>query len=303
MSSRAEIWSLGESGVLTPTGYVDDTNFRKSSKLHEVRLQAHRIEEIFSAENIPISPTCGLYQAVSRAKEIGERALNSEADVFVTDIFEVLAFDRLAESIVTLDEAPNRAEYLRKMTSGELDPFIRKKSHAKDIFWEIELWSILRRNHAAAALEDPPDILVPLDHGTLGISCKKIYSERNVEKVISNAVHQVEGSFDAGVIALNIDELVPKDSVLKVNSERIAYRKLRHITELFLQNHQRYFRKYLSTGRTVAAMVCVNVIADIEGTRSQFNNARSAVIWAIPGLQEKKMLLLEEFRKLILYEK
>jgi hypothetical protein len=132
-------------------------------------------------------------------------------------------------------------------------------------------------------LQDPPDIVLNFNVGNLGIACKKIYSEKNVEKTLSQAVEQVE-DFEVGVVAMNIDDLTPADTVLRVSNQREMDSILQRHSAEFLQRHERHFRKYLSKGRLVAALVSVHVIADVAEWRVRYNNSRQSTFWSIPGL-------------------
>ena len=296
-SFTKQLWHSTEAGVLTPSGSVSEASNRKKSNLLHVKARAKDIEDLFATAGVTMSPTCGLAQLISNAQTVADRWFsNQTADSSMIDVFYALHLDRLADAILPLREVPGREKYLNALTSGDLDCFSRQSSYAKNIFWELELWAILRRNCPSATLEDPPDIVLPLTGGTLGIACKKIYSENNVEKVLSEAVGQVEADFSVGVIALSLDELIPPETVLRVRNKTELDRFLHKHTDEFVARHERHFRKYLSSGRLVSALVSVSVIAHVLEWKVQFNNARSSLAWTIPGLAPEKEALLKQFR-------
>jgi hypothetical protein len=275
---------------------METSNRKKTNFLH-VKAKAKEIEDLYASAGLAISPACGLAQMIGNAKTLANQWLsNQTADSSMNDVFYAIHLNRIAEAILPLYDVPNRKKYLKALTSGDLDCFSRQSSYAKNIFWEVELWSILRRNCPSAFLQDPPDITLPLSGGTLGISCKKIYSENNVEKVLSEAVGQVEANFDVGVVALNLDDLTPPDTILRVRNKTEMDGFLQRHTDEFIARHERHFRKYLASGRIVSALISVNVIADVLDWKVQFNNARSAIAWTIPGLEPKKEALLKQFR-------
>lgn len=252
---------------------------------------------MFAGAGVTMSPTCGLEQLIGNAQSVADRWFtNQTPDSSMLDVFYVLHLDRLADAILPLRDVPDRNKYLNALTSGDLDCFSRKSSYAKNIFWELELWAILRKRCPSAALEDPPDIVLPLAGGTLAIACKKIYSENNVEKVLSEAVSQVEIDFDVGVVALSLDELIPPEAVLRVRNKAELDRFLHTHTDEFIARHERHLRKYLSSGRLVSALVSVSVIAHVLEWKIQFNNARSSLAWTIPGLAPEKEALLKQFQ-------
>ena len=105
-------------------------------------------------------------------------------------------------------------KFLTVFTSGSLNLQQRDNSLAKNMLWELELWSILRRRSFSATLREPPDIVVIFEGAMVGIACKKLYSENNVEKVLSEAVGQIEAVFDYGIVAVNLDDLILPDQIL-----------------------------------------------------------------------------------------
>ena len=274
-----------------------ETSNRKKSNFIQVKEKAKEIEGLYASADLTIAPACGLAKMIENAKSLADQWLNNQSsDSSMIDVFYAIHLNRIAEAVLPLLDVPDRSKYLKALTSGDMDCFSRQQSRAKDFFWEVELWSILRRGCPSAYLQDPPDITLPLSGGTLGIACKKIYSEKNVEKILSEAVSQVEAYFDVGVIALNLDDLTPPGTVLRVRNKIEMDSFLQKYTDDFIARHERHFRKYLASGRIVSALVSVNVIADVQDWTVQFNDARSSIAWTIPGLEPKKEALLKQFR-------
>ena len=108
---------------------------------------------------------------------------------------------------------------------------------------------------------------------------------------------QVEGDFDAGVVAFNLDDLVSESGKILVSPNKESLDNLlRNFNQEFLRSNERHFKKYLPGGRIVAAAVTVNVVADILDWKPHFNNARQTTFWTIPGLPEDKEILLKQFQ-------
>jgi hypothetical protein len=296
LNKFGQIWGPTETGILVPVGHEWEVSNRTSLNLAQVKGLAEQIEALYGRAEVSIPPTSGLSALLGNAKILGERWLtNQMAGATMMDVFRAMHLERIADAVLPLWDVPGRSKYLAALTSGELDFFKRGKSAAKDILWELELWSLLRESVPSAGLQDPPDIVLRLHGGTLGIACKKVYSESNIEKTISQAVKQVE-AYGAGVVAINLDELVPADKVLKVSTERQMALKLQEACADFLRRHDRHFRKYLVRGRLIAVLACIQVVADVKAWRVAFNNARHATVWTIPGLERGKQLLLDQFK-------
>jgi hypothetical protein len=106
--------------------------------------------------------------------------------------------------------------------------------------------------------------------------------------VLSEAVAQIEPTFDIGVVALNIDELVPARSLLRALDEGAMSRRISDLNLRFINSHDRHFRKYLASGRAVCALVSTRCLVDIHGARVPISNARQSTVWTIPGLPPDK---------------
>lgn len=177
-SFTKQLWRHAEAGILIPNGNVLEASNRKKTNFLGIKSRAKEIEDLYASAGLTMSPSCGLAQMIENAKALSDRWLtNQTADSSMIDVFYALHIERLADAILPLRDVPGREKYLNALSSGELDCFSRQISYAKNIFWELELWSILRRSCPSVSLQDPPDIVLVLAGGTLGVACKKIYSE------------------------------------------------------------------------------------------------------------------------------
>lgn len=202
-------------------------------------------------------------------------------------LYDSVHFNRIADALLPLSGTSDFESYLEKLASGRLDLFARDRSVAKDFLWEAELLSILRRKSMNAEFREP-DIVVNFEGEELGIACKKIHSEKNVEKVFSKGVSQIESGFEYGIVAFNIDDLLPKNYVIKAKNQYEASKLIKQINLKFLHHHDRHFRKYLSSGRVISAFVSTSVLVETPEGESKLNNQRQSTLWMIPGLDESK---------------
>jgi len=142
----------------------------------------------------------------------------------------------------------------------------------------------LKRRDFDASLEEPPDIVVSFEDSKIGIACKKLYSDRYVQNVLSQAVAQIEPTFDFGIVATNLDELVPPDQILRTPTQEAMSQYIDGLNSHFFNSHERHFRKYLGSGRLISAFISTGVLADVYRARTRLNYARQSTIWAISGL-------------------
>lgn len=285
--------------IATPE--IRQASTQKSTSFLDVRAHARRVEELYATNNLLLSQNSSLGILIANAKALADREeAGRREESTMNDVFSSLHLERIAGSVLQLGELEGRERYLRSLMSGEMDFFVRSASHAKNIFWEVELFNTLLSRWPKTVLVDPPDITLEVDGGCIAIPCKKIYSEENFEKVLSNAVHQVERGFDAGIVAINIDDLTPAGTVLRAKSREEMNRFLANQTNAFIRRHQRHFRKYLAGGRLVSALVTLNVTVDILDGKPRFITAREMTFWTIPGLSAEKMALVEQVRDIVL---
>lgn len=153
----------------------------------------------------------------------------------------------------------------------------------------------MKRKSFDATLEEPPDIVVRFGDSKIGIACKKLYSEGRVQNVLSQAGKQIKPSFDFGIIAVNIDDLIPDSQILKMPTDEMISQYLSDLNARFLNTHERHFRKYLVSGRVISVLVSTSVLADVYQARPRFNNAQQLIVWTIPGLPPDKDGQLRNF--------
>jgi hypothetical protein len=279
---RSDSWHRLDSGIFVPVGSVlQYTQFTRTS-LPDLKADAIRIEELYNRHKVRLSRQSGLGKLIATVKASSDRwILNEESPNGMPDHFQSLHFGRVAEGLLTLGNVENPSEYLRRMLDGSLDFFERRKSVAKNTLWELSLFARLRARHQDVWLKDPPDICVQIGKTRVGIACKKVYSVKNLSKLLSEAVSQVGDESAFGVAALNIDEFIPGQHLLKKPTSSDAFETLRTIKDKFIAEQQGLFSRYLVPGRIIAVLVDITVLADIPGNNPRFNNAFLSAIWSL----------------------
>lgn len=285
MKTVTQRWQALPSGMLIPTGYVTDTSANSKSTYLQIKEKAIAIEALYVENGLRIPPTSRFAQLITNAKNLWKNLILD--NISNEMVFHGIHFDRIADAVLPLHNHINAAEYLMKLLSGNLGFFERDPSSAKDFFWEIELWSKLRRKIPQTFLQDPPDIIMSFENTEIGVACKKFYSEKHVQSVLSNAVHQVEGSFEFSIVAFNIDDLLPQGVIGKFRNDRHLANVLQALNRDFIKRHERHFIHYLADDRLPAILVSTTVIADILNMTPRLHNASQWTIWTIEGIKEK----------------
>jgi len=214
------------------------------------------------------------------------------------DRFEVLQLRRIASATVSISGSPRVSEYLRDLRNGSLDLLERKQSKAKDTLWELELQALLRGWGMSVELGEP-DLILCFASARVGVSCKKIYSVENVEKVLSRAVKQIAATCDFGIVAINLDDLIPSRQILRAESTKAMANVLATCNAEFVQAHERHLRKYLEPGRAICALISTAALVDIPNESPRYLNARQSFVWTIPGLPVEAAHFVRRFRDAI----
>jgi hypothetical protein len=242
--------------------------------------QASEIESLYAERGVKLPRECTLATWIANVRSVAERrATSPNSGHTAMEHFRAVQLYRVTDAILALRDVEEGDRYLRKITAN-LDFFNPEQSVAKDIFWELELWWMIRRKLPTARLMDPPDIMLNLDGGTLGLACKAVYSEASVEKALSTGVKQITGNCDAGVVAFNIDSLLPKDCVVKAKDRAGLDERLHSKIDGFIERHRRHMDRYLNQQRLGAVVVCISGVGDIHGWSVPFNTVRSTLVYA-----------------------
>jgi hypothetical protein len=262
----------------------------------EGKQQALAVARMYREYGVQLNPSCELAKHIAASVEISDQWLSGKVrKVQVGVLFRGIQMDRIATSVLAAKESPKIADYLRHLASGSLDILGRRSSRARNILWELELHALLRTRSVTADL-DELDIVARLNDMEIGIACKKIYSHENVEKSLSVGVEQIERVSEYGLLAINIDDLWPPNQLRIATSEEYVGQTLSQENLHFLDRHDKHFRKYLSSGRVIAAMVASGGIAYVEPS---YLSARQFTTWTMPGLESAKAKLVDDLQDLI----
>ncbi len=293
--STEQLWHRTEAGITTPAGFASNLSESATQNYVQIKDKAKAIEQLYLDNNVALPTECSLASLISDAKTLSDAWLMNKPEIANYQLlFRVSSLDRIADAVLPLATVPDRVKYLTVLTSGSLNLLQRDQSISKDILWELELWARLCRRGLSTTLHEP-DLVVHFGDATVGIACKKFYSDNNVAKVLSEGVGQIETTHDFGILAVNLDDLIPADVILKATTQEAMGQKIQEINAEFLVKHKRHFLRYLKPGRVISALVSTSLLADIPKHNPRFNVACEATVWAVPGLPNLKQRQLDRF--------
>lgn len=114
-----------------------------------------------------------------------------------------------------------------------------------------------------------------------GIACKKVYSERGVEAQVRKGCRQLEPYGGAGLVGLNIDDLVPPDVLLRSSTNTEAGDFLASANRDFIERHRRNLQRFIVESRCDGILVSTAIISDILRSRVRLNNYTQVVLWTL----------------------
>ena len=287
-----EIWKKLPSGLIVPNGKFTDTRSHSKTNFDKIRKHAEDIEKLYADAEISLPKSSGLGMLIDNAKKVCDNCSYES-------LFSCMHLGRIAEAVLPLKSEKKRDEYLKHLLSGSLNFLEREKSKAKNLLWELEVWSWLREKTGNVELEEP-DVTVNYDGSFIGIACKKLYSEKNAHNIPSKKVKQIEKRHEFGIVAINIDNLLPENNIIQAENINAANEMLRKNNDKFLGEHSRYFEKYFSENRLIAAIVSTSAIVDIPSEKPRFRNMYQRVIWNVEGLSTKHKEQVDNFRKTVM---
>ena len=210
------------------------------------------------------------------------------------DILTLMQADdavRIAAAVEEVLDDPDAVEPIRRITKSDMQLTTRQLSQGKDALWELDLLSFMRRRGVPARMQEPPDLVVTLPGalGDYGIACKKVHSEKSVEKQLQKGCRQLADMGGPGVVAFNLDDMTPARAILVRPTRQAASDHLHGLNIAFMKRHQRQFQDAVLSGRCDGVLLSTTVQTDVEGMSPRFNRITEVTLWTVesapPGAQ------------------
>ncbi len=258
----------------------------------EIHNQVKYIQDTFDKNDIKIHQQSFLFKLLANTLK------NYNNSNVAYEVFDALYVNRIYSALLSLEDFPNKDKFLKHLLKDTLDFMERTPSHSKNILFELEVAGSLRKIFKDTYL-DEPDIVVPFDDGNVGIACKKIVSENNFENLLSKAVKQIKvNNFLFGIVAINIDNLLPEKTILNADTISQASDILHERNMVFINRYSKKFFKYLEENRIISVLVVSSIIADIKNEKPRFINMSQSTIWTIQELEKKHKNKINQFKQL-----
>jgi hypothetical protein len=288
---KSTLWRRTSAGIIAPRG----VSLGSQVTYLKVKEKAVAVETLYAGRNVRLPPRCGLAVLIEAAKAACEAWLTGkERSLSAEQFYQAIHLDRVAGALLSglIGDDKTTEEVLRRLTRGNLSLWNRTESPAKDALWELELNALLNRVSIAATLEEPPDIMLQVESQQVGVTCKKVYSDRHFSKTLSKGVSQLAGDRSTfGIVAVNLDDNLPPNTIRVATDPESPFQ---HTNLQFIEKHRHRFLKYLWQYRMTAILVSTAGI--VYGTDGVPNMYRGTTVRALQTLPKEHIALLERIR-------
>ena len=208
---------------------------------------------------------------------------------------------RIAEAVLEAIEQPDTRESIRRITASDMRLSTRQPSQGKDALWELDLLLFLRRRGVEVLFKDPPDLEITLPGVSCpyGIACKKVYSEKSLNRQFSKGLKQLRPYSGAGLVAFNLDDLTPERSLLRAPARHDASDYLHKLNVAFIERHHRRFQNAVVEGLCDGVWIWSCVHADIPDLSPRFNRIAQNTIWTVSGVGEGRSIRLGALKNIV----
>lgn len=240
-----------------------------------------------------------LAKILRNAEALIQTRLAGEIHAEAGDIINLLYANRIAESIIAAQLDDGAWDCVRRIAGNQLGSLDRVQSMGKDALWELELANRLKRLGATVQHTDPPDLIVEGADFSYGLACKKIYSEKGVEAQVRKGVQQLKKSGKHGLVAISLDELVPRDSILGGPNQEGAARFLSDFNKKFLERHMKKVGRFIIDERCDGLLVSTSVFSDIKSAENRWSNHTQSMLWSVQDVSPDITRRLASFAQVL----
>ncbi len=247
----------------------------------EVARRAEQVREIFRNRKVPLHVESSLSKVLREATRLSKEWSEGVDAGGVQRLMMAGYANRISEAIISSGNDPEVIECLRRISRGNMDLSKRPRSEGKDALWEIELYTWLKKRNVKVQLLDPPDLLIDFGFGDYPIACKKIYSEKGVEGQMRKGVKQLEKFGKPGIVAFDISDLTPANSILTSENTEDASDFLSKLNNQFMGRHQPKIQRFLQENRCDGVLVTTSVLTDTRNFSPRFNDHSQTTLWTV----------------------
>lgn len=278
---------------------IESIPVRKSTYA-EIAVRSRQLRAVLAERNVRFHRDSALGRLLRDAESLAREWDEGNRTQEFRRLVNAAHANRIAETILAVRDDADAQQCLSRIAGNDMNLSGRARSQGKDHLWELDLLYALRRLGFSAKLVDPPDIVIDLCISPFPVACKKIYSEKGVEAQLRKGVKQLAQHGRGGLVALNIDDLVPDDTILRRRDRREASDFLNKFNEDFVERHRVTLQRFVKDRRCDGILVSTSVLADLENSKPRFNLVTESMLWTLDSVPPETVARIAELRKALL---
>lgn len=203
----------------------------------------------------------------------------------IRNLVNAATAQRILEAMLGSELDPGSVECFKRIAKSEMDLSFREKSKGKDVLWELDLAAAMKQKGLSVQLVDPPDIVLDIRGTGYPIACKKTYTEAGAESQVRRGAQQLDKFGVPGLVALNLDDLVPEDSILESKTSEGASEYLDAFNKTFIEKNRQKFERFIAAGRCDGILVSTTTISDLADASTRFNIITETTLWTLANIK------------------
>ncbi|OGV34652.1 MAG: hypothetical protein A2020_00350 [Lentisphaerae bacterium GWF2_45_14] len=258
-------WIKLRSGIIVQAKDVHFSQNPVKTSFSRIGDMAVELEDLYSKYSIQLSAGSRMATRIRGAKDLKVRWETEPKNTITGEmIINAINFQRIAGALLPLDGNDKAEFFLNKLLDGDLDITKRTPNVGKSFLWELELWNKMTHMGLHAEFKEP-DISWEDKGDVLGVACKRLYSEKHVQHVLSEAVAQIKETTHYGIAAFNLDDLVvPADQIFHAHDKSVVLDWLTRANQDFLVRNHRHFEKYFLSNRLAGVIVSTSCLSRLD---------------------------------------
>lgn len=243
--------------------------------------KATRVKSLLESRNIRLNSFSVLGQLMKKTEALSiEWTLGERNPGWQDRLLSALHVNRICSAVLGVGSDHGAQEALKRVASKDMNLPLHAQSQGKDAFFEIELADYLLR-HGMMAILAEPDILLKLDSLDYPIACKKINSLSNLRGQLRKGVRQLRPFGGVGLIALNVDFLVPENSMLVKGTATEANAELIALIDGFREANRFALQEPVAQRQCDGILFSVSAVTHVEQMRPQANYYTQTDVWSL----------------------
>ncbi len=236
----------------------------------ELRELADLIVDAYREYNIRLDPGSEIARYINSARRLtsywdtGDKTITRDTRQFARILVESLRCVRVGEAIRLANKKPNLQPCLRKMLKGQIDPWDKKRTIAKDFWFEISVLARLEFAGINAQLVEPPDIKFVLSGREIVIACKCAYSESNLGRQLKRAKEQIDRAGEKGMIAISVDALLDHSELVLAPDVQELRRRVTGQIEGLLRRHAGSLPVWTNSTSVIGIVLFASTLSIVE---------------------------------------